>query len=340
MSAIARRRGQRLRRPTRPFLGIPPYRGSFNPPYNAAAKLAIPTPNGLGAMHPDVIDMGAAWHGYRYWMAMTPYNGDEQTEIPSIVASTSLAAGGTWVAPTGFINPITADQAGTTHMADTDLVYDAATDRIYVFYVVTDASTFYDIRSKWTSGDGTWSAETTVLTGAGSSNMTNPSVIKTSSGWRIYYTQGGFTAASKLMYYRDSTGAPDAGYGVEVATTLSLGESTRMNQNLNMIKDVDGSYVALISDSNENTLEGRLVFARSVDGGTTFRLTGPPVLEKGPVGNWDAGGIYRASILVDTNGVVVPNGSNVHLWYSGYQAVPATVWGTGYAPIPLQLIRP
>jgi hypothetical protein len=291
--ARARRRGVVTRR-TGPVRMSYPYRGTFAGPYNAAAKLTIPTPNSHGAMHPDVLDMGSAWHGFRYWMAVTPYNGDEQTEVPSIVATNSLTGGGTWVTPTGFTNPITADQVGATHMADTDLVYDAATDRLYVFYVVTDASTFYDIRSKWTAGDGTWSSEATVLTGNGTSNITNPSVVKTATGWRHYYTRGGFTPATKLVYFRDSTTSPASGYGSETACTISRVDTSRMFQNVNVVKDTDGSYVAVISDSNASTVRGLMFFARSTDGGVTFTATGPAVLDAGPTANWDAEGIYRA----------------------------------------------
>ena len=41
---------------------------------NARAPLHISTPDGTGhVVHPDVVDAGAPFRGYRYWMAMTPY---------------------------------------------------------------------------------------------------------------------------------------------------------------------------------------------------------------------------------------------------------------------------
>jgi hypothetical protein len=334
----ARRRGVGAGRRNGPVRPSAPYRGTFAPPYNAANRLSIPSPvAGANAMHPDVIDFGTAWHGYRYWMAFTPYNGDENTEVPSIVACNDLTSGGTWVVPAGFTNPITPDQAGVTHMADTDLVYDAATDRLHVFYIVTDGNaTYQDIRSKWTSGDGTWSSETTVLAGAGGT-LANPSVIKTTSGWRMFYNKGYLG-----LYYRDSTISPASGYGSEVSAPFSVNYgslASRNFQNLNVVKDTDGAVVAIISDSNTSTVNGTLYFARSTDGGDTWVRTGPEVLEAGPAANWDAGGIYRASIVVDTNSVVVASGSNLHLFYSAYRD-GVTVWGVGYTQIPAQLIRP
>lgn len=332
-----RRRGVNARR-NGPVRMSYPYRGTFAGPYNAAAKLAIPTPNGHGAMHPDVLDMGSTWHGARYWMAFTPYNGVEDNEVPSVVGAGSLTSGGTWTVPSGFTNPITADPVGTTHMADTDLAYDAATDRLHVLYVTTDNSSTFDIRSKWTAGDGTWSTEATVLSGGASSNLTNPSVVKTASGWRMYYTRGGTTAATKLIYFRNSTTGPASGYGSETACTVTGVDSARIFQNINAVKDTDGTIVLVISDSNESTVNGRLYFARSTDGGSTFAATGPPVLEFGPSANWDAGGIYRASVVVDTSSLVVTSGDNLHLFYSGHRDGIST-WGTGYAQIPAQCIR-
>lgn len=303
-------------------------------PYNDAAKLTIPVvgTSGVEAIHPDVVDMGSTWNGYRYWMVHTPYNGTADTEQPCIVATNDITDGGTWVVPTGYTNPITADPVGTTHMADTDVVYDASTDRLHVFYVTTDESTFQDIRSKYTDGSGAWSTEVTVLAGADGAYV-NPSVIPTTTGWRVYYTDE--TTGSAVLKFRDSTTAPDSGYGAATTCTLSLptyGGTTRKIQNLNVVKDTNGEYVAVVSDALTTTLEGTLLFARSTDGGTTFTLTGPPVVA--PIGStaWDSGGIYRAALLVNANGVVVKSGSTLHCWYSAYQTT--TTWGTGYAALP------
>lgn len=288
-------------------------------------------------MHPDVIDFGSAWHGGRYWMAFTPYNGTGDTEIPSVVVASDISAGGSWAVPAGFTNPITPDPAGTGHMADTDSVYDATTSRLHVLYVSTDESTYQDIRSKYTTGDGTWSTETTVLAGAANA-YTNPSVIKTATGWRMYYTKD--TGALDGLYYRDTTTTPVSGYGAEQTATLSLnfGIYSRKMQNIQAVKDTDGSVVIIVSDGRTDGLDGTLYFARSTDGGVTFTITGPPVLEHGGPTAWDGGGIYRASLLVDTTSTVVVSGGMVDLWYSGYLTVAGT-WGIAWLRIPVEFIR-
>lgn len=315
-----------------------PYGGTWEPPYNAASALSIPVVgSSVGAMHPDVIDFGGSpFAGYRYWMAMTPYNGNNVTEIPSVVATNDITAGGTWEVPTGYTNPITANGGGGTHMADTDMIYNSATGRLHVFYVYTDNSTFQNIVSKWTNGDGTWSAETTVIAGA-DGTLGNPSIVKVGSSWRIYYTDD--VADIDGLYYRESSTAPDSGYGsaTTCACSLDFGAYERKAQNINIVKDTDGAIVCIISDSQADTLSGTMMFANAADG-INFTITGPPVLDRGPAGGWDSAGIYRASVLVDTSGVIVESGANVHLWYSAYGPTIAS-WGTGYKAIPTAFLR-
>lgn len=73
---------------------------------------AIPTVDGSGeCTHPSVIDsvsiLGSPWHGYRYWMAFTPYPGNDdrrfRLENPSVVASHD---GIEWIVPEGVANPL------------------------------------------------------------------------------------------------------------------------------------------------------------------------------------------------------------------------------------------
>lgn len=314
---------------TRP--GTHPYGASWSPPYNTASHLEIPVPglSSTEAMHPDVVDFGTTWNGYRYWMAFTPYNGDFNTEEPCIVATNDIVTDD-WEVPSGFTNPITADPAGNEHTADADLLYDASADRLYVFYVRSDRSTFQDIRSKWTDGDGTWSTETTVLTGP-DGGYSNPSIIPTGSGWRLYYTD-----SDADLCYRDSSTAPDSGYGSE---TVCTGTSPVYWANINMAYDTDGSTVCVLSDSvTTSGLNGRLFFLRSADG-DDFELVGPPVLEPQP-SEWDRSGIYRCSVLTDTDGVIVVDGDEIDVWYSGFNAVPSPdEWGTAHIQLPVVVLR-
>lgn len=315
--------------------GVHPFGPSWAPPYNTASHLEIPVPGAATteAMHPDVIDMGAAWHGYRYWMSFTPYNGDPNAEEPCVVATNDITAGGTWEVPAGGSNPVTTDPGGATHPADTDLIYDPVSDRLYLLYVMDDNSTFQDIRSK-SSADGiTWSSEVTVLAGA-AHTYGNPSCVKTATGFRLYYNIGNAPG----LYFRDTTDEPDNGYGAQTACT---GATPLYFQNLNMVRDTDGTLVAVISDAvTAGGVGGRLFFARSTDGGTNFAYTGGPVLEPSAAG-WDQSGIYRTSVMTTPDGVVVIDAGLLHVWYSGFinAVAPNAQWGTAYIRPPREVLR-
>ncbi|MHB1414314.1 MAG: hypothetical protein ACYC1C_03610 [Chloroflexota bacterium] len=85
---------------------------SAQPPRLGRGRIcAIPTYDGSGeCTHPSVVDaaatVGGPWHGYRYWMAFTPYPNNRwrfRLENPSIVASHD---GIQWVVPVGVKNPL------------------------------------------------------------------------------------------------------------------------------------------------------------------------------------------------------------------------------------------
>lgn len=315
------------------------YGPDFDFPYNTATFLPIPTPIvGSEMMHPDVVDFGSDWNGGRYWMGATPYDGEENNEVPSVVVTDDVTDGGTWTVPAGYTNPAVPDPGGASHNADPDLIYDPDTDRLYMLYVVTNESSFQDIRYTYTSGGGTWATEGTVLAGAVDTYV-NPSCIPTDAGWRLYYNKG--TAVTSL-FYRDTTTSPVSGYGGETTCVhpCDLGIELRQYQNVNVIYDSDGTICTVMSDAVRPSggFFGRLRFFRSTDGGTTFVSTGPPVLFPGDagLGDWDSSGIYRTSVLVDTDGVVVVDGGMIHVWYSAFSGSGAgdEAWGTAYFQLP------
>ena len=108
-----------------------------------AMTLTIPSVAGVDApIHPKVLDLGAAWNGYRYWMAFTPYpvGNDDTKENPSIVASNDRS---TWVAPT--INPIIPAPSGAAtgifYNSDTHLLYKDGV--MYLIYRTAQHASYY-----------------------------------------------------------------------------------------------------------------------------------------------------------------------------------------------------
>lgn len=116
-------------------------RSATEAPWNSStAPCSTPTPDGSGAtIHPSVVDLGRRWHGFRWWMANTPYpNKDDSTENPCIYGSNDRR---TWVVPSGVTNPLVSDPGGTSFHSDTELVWDPDMEKLYLYYRLADTST-------------------------------------------------------------------------------------------------------------------------------------------------------------------------------------------------------
>lgn len=103
---------------------------------NASTFQITPTYDGSGqTVHPDIEYMPAGWHGYTYWMAMTPYpNTIDSYENPSILVSND---GVTWIVPPGLANPLIGKPSPCGHNNDTDIIYNKATDEMFVYHLDT-----------------------------------------------------------------------------------------------------------------------------------------------------------------------------------------------------------
>ena len=98
---------------------------------NAVCPQHIPTYDGSDqSTHPSVLRFDAPWHGYLYWMAMTPYPyNNDGLEDPSILVSNDAQ---TWIVPEGLTNPLTpAPKPG--HNCDVELVYNKERDELWLY---------------------------------------------------------------------------------------------------------------------------------------------------------------------------------------------------------------
>ena len=116
---------------------------------NPASPLTLK--DGAGAViqtvHPSVVDIGHAWHGYRYWLLAEKYTyEDDSTENPYLWGSNDLA---TWTFQAGPTtanatsdNGLTWDAVGkpsdysafSKHNSDGCLHYDAGSDSLWVYF--------------------------------------------------------------------------------------------------------------------------------------------------------------------------------------------------------------
>lgn len=302
-------------------------------PYNASSDLTIPAPSSqTSVIHPCVVKFSTAWHGYTHWMAFTPYTGENpDTEEPCVVASND---GTTWEVPTGGSNPITADPT-PGYMADTHLVYDPDTDRLYLFYHRNDATAGW-IESKNTSDGITWSSPTIVVTNASNtSEFINPSVVRnpdaaSSARWRMYYCDNSNAPTTRLIRFKDSA-SPDSGYGSSTTITITPPRAvTNWNQNINAFYRAGIWYLLLSDGADTGGTAGDLFFCTSVDG-TTFDVF-PSIIDHSdidfPNTRWDEDSIYRCTCVIGAH--------SVEIWYSAFTDVGATLeGGIGYTTVPL-----
>lgn len=130
--------------------------------------------------HPNVISFDVPWHGYRFYMAYTPYpygNGFE--ENPCVAASNDLIH---WEKPSDLINPIaTSEELACDELKDSHLLYREDLDRLEMWYLgrihgtLAEGSPLRCLRK--VSADGrTWSDYEIMYTFSGF-NLVSQSVI-------------------------------------------------------------------------------------------------------------------------------------------------------------------
>lgn len=151
-------------------------------PYSPTVVCTIPTYDGSGAtIHPSVVDIGYRWHGYRWWMANTPWpDGLDSYENPSIWGSNDRE---TWVVPEGLTNPIEPYPGiAGYYNSDTELVWDSENNRLVCFWRwVGGGLDNVRIRARASSDGSTWSDMYDLFTPP--SYSTSPTVFRLDGKW-------------------------------------------------------------------------------------------------------------------------------------------------------------
>lgn len=298
---------------------------------NASAPLVTPTYDGSGqAIHPGIVYIPAGWHGFSYWMSVTPYPGyDITVENPSVLASND---GIVWQVPPGLTNPVT---NGTGELADPDLFYDAASDQLWLYYIrkVFPSVSVYLVRR--VSSDGmNWSNPENVVNMPYNA-LISPAVAKIGNTYYLWYVNAspdGSSASSSTVEYRTS----------QDGKNWSEAGVCQINQPGYVIWHIDVLPVHVKKPDSREFEEREWMLAASfpvgkssgytrlffADSGDTVNWTtySQPVLSVGD--GWDAGQIYRSTLLYD------PVGDLIRVWYSARSAGPGSLtlyrWYTGY----------
>ncbi len=288
---------------------------------NAPTYQNTPTYDGSGqAVHPSVVYFERKWHGYKYWMTMTPYPFiNDKYENPSIVVSND---GQNWVVPKGLINPVIPRQPDGGRF-DPNLVYDERKGCLLLYAgagKLSVATSFNGIRWKLNNLDDF------------SRNLLSPSVVIKD---RMYYLWG--VQKNKIIPHNSAdtsvirlTSKDGLYWSDDIVNTISLPDYVIWHIEVSRYELGYKMVVAAFKAGTESPAQSTdcalsLFLATSRDG-LNWNFSSTPLLNPSPDG-WDNQTIYKASMLTIDR--------KMSLWYSAMSK--QRVWHIGYTEIKRRL---
>lgn len=280
--------------------------------------LSIPThvvPDSRQPAHPSILFFPERWNGYRYWMAYTPYPGDnDDHEDPNIAVSND---GINWIHAPGVTQPLD-DASGIPYNSDPDLVM--AGNTMFLFWRYYDSTLpsnqekLYMRKSTdgitWTPKQLVWQYNETVL------RPLSPSFIFEDNRWTCYFVD--VTGGSRVFKRMVSTNAdPTAGWGAPTTLTITPGISGKEVWHVS-VRRVGGGLIGIMTVINPGAggIGGLLQLISSNDG-VTWKGSAETVVPQVYTGQHN--NLYRASFVVGYNDGVL----GLWLYYSAYQDTPA-----------------
>ena len=225
--------------------------------------LNIPTYDGSGqAVHPDVIYTSTSFAGYNYLMAMTPFPAaDETLENPSLLGS---GDGINWFAI--GTNPKVEKPAGRKWNSDTDILFNASQDSIYMYYREFEREELPDldligikILRNVTADGMSWTATDTVFqiydVAGVSYDWLSPSVLYDPDNSKYFMWTVDFNSSPNSLYKYSSLD------GINFSDSiLCSGLSLPWHQD---VRKINGRYEMI---ANRGYGNDSLMFAYSTDG--------------------------------------------------------------------------
>lgn len=299
-------------------------RDNAAPMKNALQPENIPTYDGSNqSTHPSVVRFEAPWHGYRYWMAMTPYpHNNDGFEDPSILASND---GKSWVVPKGVANPLTpAPEVG--HNCDVELVYVPELEELRIYYVEAD-----DVKQSWVkvmrSTDGIhWTRpETVIHDPVQKYSILSPTIQQMADGsWRMWYVDTGNTGyICQNNKIRTRTSLDGLNWSEE--ETVDLEQPGWQIWHLTVWHERQTGVLHAIYPAYPNGTNCdycQLFYAHTLPDGT-WKTYEKPLMVQGKEEGWDDFCLYRTAFLLNRQTDLL------RLWYGGKKKSDAS-WGIGY----------
>lgn len=287
-------------------------------------RLDIPTHDGSGqAVHPSVLYFKDGWHGWKYWMAMTPYpNFNEAHEDPNIVVSND---GTKWQVPDGLTNPID-DAKGRPDPYNSDAHLTMKGDTMVLTWRMVDRpnkgrESFWMVTSKdgvhWSDKVKIWWPE---LKERHSSTVAQ-SLLWVGDRWRLYFIST--TVSPNQLVWVEST--------KEVPTPSDWGEAHECSMDFELpydrdfwhseIQYRDGEYWGIVSDANRRTtgVNGVIYLLHSTEG-TTWEVSPIPLV---PQAGENHDSLYKTGFVLSGSG----KSMTIDVFYSAYDR-KTREWGT------------
>ena len=274
---------------------------------NATNPLALKSAYGdTEAIHPKVISFIEPWNGYRYWLSFSPYpKGDDSKENPHILASNDLEH---WEEPQGFKNPLDRTpkdyKKGVVYNSDPELLYNEDTDELECWWrFVDDSNGKKVILYRRCSKDGiNWNEKEEMLRAdRAKSDWVSPALIYEDGIYKMWSIGSGY----RVQYIESQDGREwsDIRF-IDVEYTAS----NIKNWHISVIHTQRGYEIVLNSfdSSLPSNIYPRgvmnLYYTCSKDNISyqKAKILLTPTNEE--TNNWDYKGLYRSSLLCDTDG--------------------------------------
>ncbi|MCC8016276.1 MAG: Ig-like domain-containing protein [Clostridiales bacterium] len=278
---------------------------------NASSPLKIINSYGnIYNYHPSVQYFENGWNGYKYWIAYTPYEkNNDLYENPHIAASNDLK---NWEEPKGFKNPLEPVppnyEHGEVYNSDTELVYNSDTGKLECWWRFFNrpSNNHVILRRKTTSDWVHWSeTEDMLVADMNSYGFLSPAIIYENGKYRMWAVNEN---SNYSVDYRESSDGKNWSDIRQI--NIKYDDKKLASWHLGVIHTAKGyemSVSAYYPGTNDR-LHMNLYYAYSADNinYSKARLLFSPSRN---TDNWDNQGLYRSSLLYD--------GKKYYLFYSG-----------------------
>ncbi|MES2305514.1 MAG: sialidase family protein [Gemmatimonadota bacterium] len=251
-------------------------------------------------VHPDYVDTPRG-----SFLVVTPYpQGNRNFENPSFYGGLGSWR---WRTPSGLRNPVV-QPTGSSYLSDPDLVYNASTSEIWLYYrQVDEGNDIYLVRS--TTGVK-WSPPVLVVH-APRDQLVSPAVVRRSATewlmWAVDAGAYGCSATSTKMTVRRSSDG--ISWGPPTDVTLSAGAPMPWHLDVQWIPSRNEYWGMYSAKPSGSCAPPAMMFARSPDG-VAWVVNEAPVVVRG-MNEQIADVVYRASFQYDATT------DNLRLWISG-----------------------